>query len=139
MIPDNPEEGVLYLIKSALNAINKYSWDRSQAVKSLALLDGIKLLVSACQESYPYSYQVNTYLTSHLTSLYCQGHTNNAELYGHDQTLIEELERMVSTLLDMVISTLNTAISNSSQTVVDTLTVNLLETLVVFSEIPAKV
>ena len=59
-IPDNPEEGVLFLTKSALNALNKYSWDRSQALKSLALLDGIKLLVSACQESYPYSYQVNT-------------------------------------------------------------------------------
>ena len=58
MIPDNPEEGVLYLTKSALNAINKYSWDRGQPHKSLALMDGIKLLVSACQESYPYSYQV---------------------------------------------------------------------------------
>ena len=65
MIPDNPEEGVLYLTKSALNAINKYSWDRGQPLKSLALLDGIKLLVSACQESYPYSYQVPH--TSHLT------------------------------------------------------------------------
>ena len=70
MIPDNPEEGVLHLTKSALNAINKYSWDRSQALKSLALLDGIKLLVSACQESYPYSYQVLiTSCTSHLSQL----------------------------------------------------------------------
>ena len=46
---------------------------------------------------------------------------------------------MASTLLDMVISPINTAISSSSQTVVDTLTVNLLETLVVFSQLPAKV
>ena len=46
---------------------------------------------------------------------------------------------MASTLLDMVISTINTAISSNSQTVVDTLTVNLLETLVVFSQIPGKV
>ena len=58
MIPDNPEEGVLHLTKSSLNAINKYSWDRSQALKALALLDGMKLLASSCQESYPYSYQV---------------------------------------------------------------------------------
>ena len=71
MIPDNPEEGVLHLTKSALNAINKYSWDRSQALKSLALLDGIKLLVSACQESYPYSYQVShlSPRTSHLMTV----------------------------------------------------------------------
>ena len=72
MIPDNPEEGVLYLTKSALNAINKYSWDRGQPLKSLALLDGIKLLVSACQESYPYSYQVVTslnYQNSHLLNI----------------------------------------------------------------------
>ena len=46
---------------------------------------------------------------------------------------------MASTLLDMVISSINTAISSNSQTVVDTLTVNLLETLVVFSQIPGKV
>ena len=58
VIPDNPEEGVLFLIKSALNAINKYSWDRGQPLKCLALLDGVKLLASACQEIYPYSYQV---------------------------------------------------------------------------------
>ena len=46
---------------------------------------------------------------------------------------------MASTLLDMVISSLNTAISSSSQSVVDSLTVNLLETLIVFSQIPGKV
>ena len=46
---------------------------------------------------------------------------------------------MATTLLDMVISTLNTAISSSNHAVVDTLTVNLLETLVVFSKIPSKV
>ena len=69
VIPDNPEEGALYLIKSALNAINKYSWDRSLALKSLALLDGIKLIVSACQESYPYSYQVVTSLNYHNSHL----------------------------------------------------------------------
>ena len=46
---------------------------------------------------------------------------------------------MASTLLDMVISSPNTAISSSSQSVVDSLTVNLLETMVVFSQIPGKV
>ena len=68
MIPDNPEEGVLHLTKSSLNAINKYSWDRSQALKALALLDGMKLLASSWQESYPYSYQV-TRSTEGLTAL----------------------------------------------------------------------
>ena len=78
MIPDNPGEGVLQLTKSALNAINKYSWDRGQALKSLALLDGIKLLVSACQESYPYSYQVPH--TSHLTTLHLTtSHLTNSQ------------------------------------------------------------
>ena len=46
---------------------------------------------------------------------------------------------MATTLLDMVISSINTAISTNSHAVVDTLTVNLLETLVVFSQIPGKV
>ena len=86
MIPDNPEEGVLHLIKSALNAINKYSWDRGQALKSLALLDGIKLLVSACQESYPYRYQVSLTshnLTSHLTSYKLTSHLTSYNHISH--------------------------------------------------------
>ena len=69
VIPDNPEEGVLFLIKSALNAINKYSWDRGQPLKCLALLDGVKLLASACQETYPYSYQVTPTLRASYTKL----------------------------------------------------------------------
>ena len=64
VIPDNPEEGVLFLIKSVLNAINKYSWDKQKEFKCLALLDGVKLLASACQETYPYGYQVTRQLTS---------------------------------------------------------------------------
>ena len=58
VIPDNPEEGVLFLIKSVLNGINKYSWDKHQGYKPLAILDGVKLLASACQETYPYTYEV---------------------------------------------------------------------------------
>ena len=58
VIPDNPEEGVLFLIKSVLNGINKYSWDKHQGYKPLAILDGVKLLASSCQETYPYTYEV---------------------------------------------------------------------------------
>ena len=59
VVPDNPEEGVLFLIKAALNTVNKYEWDRGLGLRSLALMDGVRLLCAASRESYPYSYQVN--------------------------------------------------------------------------------
>ena len=97
MIPDNPEEGVLYLTKSALNAINKYSWDRGQPLKSLALLDGIKLLVSACQESYPYSYQVPH--TSHLTS-----HTSHLTPHASHLITVRARPTMQSSMVTIRVS-----------------------------------
>ena len=59
VVPDNPEEGVLFLIKAALNTVNKYEWDRGLGLRSLALMDGVRLLCAASRESYPYSYQVS--------------------------------------------------------------------------------
>ena len=61
MIPDNPEEGVLFLIKAALNTVNKYEWDPRLGLRSLAIMDGVRLLCAASRESYPYCYQVRRY------------------------------------------------------------------------------
>ena len=58
IVPDNPEEGVLFIIKSSLNSINKYTWDQQQGFKALALISGIRLLATACQETFPYKYEV---------------------------------------------------------------------------------
>ena len=67
VIPDNPEEGVLFLIKTTLNTINKYSWDRHQDHRSLALLAGVRLLCAATRETYPYSYQVRVQMTREMS------------------------------------------------------------------------
>ena len=63
VVPDNPEEGVLHLIRAALNTINKYEWDRGLGLRSLAIMDGVRLLCAASRESYPYTYQVSRVTT----------------------------------------------------------------------------
>ena len=37
VVPDNPEHGVLFLIKASLNAINKYNWDAGQGYRALEI------------------------------------------------------------------------------------------------------
>ena len=103
VVPDNPEEGVLFLIKAALNTVNKYEWDRGLGLRSLTIMDGVRLLCAASRESYPYSYQVSRsgyQVTS--SQLPAQGGAGNDVLYGHDEALVAELERMAATLVSLV-------------------------------------
>ena len=101
VVPDNPEEGVLFLIRAALNTVNKYEWDRGLGLRSLAIMDGVRLLCAASRESYPYTYQVRSHdvVTCYLL---LQGGAGNDVLYGHDEALVAELEKMAATLLSLV-------------------------------------
>ena len=87
VVPDNPEHGVIYLIRGTMNAINKYPWDKNQPYKALALVDAVKMFSSACQDVYPYGYE-------HLES--------NDVLYGSDQTFIAEICNMTGTMISLV-------------------------------------
>ena len=102
MVPDNPEEGVLFLIKAALNTLNKYEWDRQLGLRSLALMDGVRLLCAASRESYPYCYQVSSAEIMRCHSDLLQGEAGNDVLYGHDEALVTELEKMAATLVSLV-------------------------------------
>ena len=87
LVPDNPEQGVLYLVRGTMNALNKYCWDKNQPYKALALVDAIKMFSTACQEVYPVSYE---------------GLESNDVLYGSDQNFISEICNMTGTMLRLV-------------------------------------
>ena len=87
VVPDNPEHGVIYLIRGTMNAINKYSWEKNQPFKALALIDAIKMFSTACQEIYPYGYE-------NLES--------NDVLYGSDEHFIAEICNMTGTMISLV-------------------------------------
>ena len=92
IVPDNPEHGVLYLVRATLNAINKYPWDKNQPIKTLVLIDAIKMFSTACQEVYPYGYE-------HLES--------NDVLYGLDEKFIAEICSMTGTMVNLVLDHVN--------------------------------
>ena len=87
VVPDNPEHGVIYLIRGTMNAINKYPWDKNQPFKALALIDAIKMFSTACQEVYPYGFE-------NLES--------NDVLYGSDENFIAEISNMTGTMVSLV-------------------------------------
>ena len=87
VVPDNPEHGVLYLIRGTMNTINKYPWDKNQPFKALTLIDAIKMFSTACQEVYPYGFE-------NLES--------NNVLYGSDENFIAEISNMTGTMVSLV-------------------------------------
>lgn len=52
---DNPDQGVLYLLRGLLKAILDYPWQRTTRAKDRVYLNALSLLSSYGQELYLYS------------------------------------------------------------------------------------
>lgn len=55
VVPDNPDQGVLYLLRGLLKAILDYPWQRSTRAKDRVYLNALSLLSSYGQEVYLYN------------------------------------------------------------------------------------
>lgn len=51
---DNPEQGVLYLLRGLLNVINEWSWDPNSDCRAHVYMNVLVMLSASCQESYIY-------------------------------------------------------------------------------------
>ncbi|KAE8740858.1 hypothetical protein FOCC_FOCC013650 [Frankliniella occidentalis] len=89
IVPDSPEQGVLYLTRGLLNVIQNYSWDPQSAGRATVYLYVLDMLSTAAQESYPY----------HIDMV-----DSNDVLYGSDPKFIAELNRMCSVVVEEILS-----------------------------------
>ncbi|KAJ1532194.1 hypothetical protein ONE63_000815 [Megalurothrips usitatus] len=89
IVPDSPEQGVLYLTRGLLNVIQTYSWDQQSTGRSTVYLHVLDMLAAAAQETYPY----------HIDMV-----DSNDVLYGSDPKFITELNRMCSVVVEEVLS-----------------------------------
>ncbi|XP_014223082.1 UPF0505 protein C16orf62 homolog [Trichogramma pretiosum] len=99
VIPDNPDNGVLYLIRGLLNVVQRY-FDDNSTYKSHLYLKVLDLLSISTRDVYPY----------HINKV-----DSNDKLYGSDEKFINEINKISSKVLEELLNHLG-YLSASDQT-----------------------
>uniref|UniRef100_T1JKK3 VPS35 endosomal protein-sorting factor-like n=1 Tax=Strigamia maritima TaxID=126957 RepID=T1JKK3_STRMM len=89
VVPDNPEHGVLYLLRGLLNVLHDYVWDTTNETKVHIYLNVLDFLSALSQESYYY----------HIDKV-----DSNDRLYGSDPKFLSEVNKMIKIVLDEILS-----------------------------------
>ncbi|PSN36151.1 UPF0505 protein [Blattella germanica] len=89
VVPDSPEQGVLYLTRGLLNVLQHYAWEPNSDSRAIIYLHVLDMLSTAAQETYPY----------HIEKV-----DSNDTLYGSDPKFISEINKMCSVLLDEILA-----------------------------------
>ncbi|KAI5736076.1 hypothetical protein M8J77_026343 [Diaphorina citri] len=88
IVPDNPEQSILYLTKALIKVIAMYPWSQDTTCKSDALISVLDMLSVARQDVYPYS----------IKSV-----DNNSILYGNDPEFLSEIDSMCTEVLELIL------------------------------------
>ncbi|KAJ6635685.1 VPS35 endosomal protein sorting factor-like [Pseudolycoriella hygida] len=88
VVPDSPEQGVLYLLRTLLDVIKRYPFDPNSASLSSIYMAIIDMLTTAAQDTYPY----------HIPNV-----VSNDELYGSDSKFIAEIDTLCSQCVDLML------------------------------------
>lgn len=89
IVPDNPEQGVLYLTRALMNVVQHYPWEANSTVQAIIYLKVLDMLSAAAQEYYLY----------HVEKV-----DSNDTLYGSDPKFIAEINKMCTILLEEILS-----------------------------------
>ncbi|CAH1794199.1 unnamed protein product [Owenia fusiformis] len=89
IVPDSPDQGVLYLLRGLLNVIQDYTWDTSSSAKAVVYTNVLNLLAAYSQESY--IYQPN--------KVDC-----NDAMYGSDPKFLNEVNKTAAVVLDVILT-----------------------------------
>ncbi|KAI4892357.1 hypothetical protein NFI96_017422, partial [Prochilodus magdalenae] len=93
VVPDHPEQGVLYLVRGLLNMVQDYTWEDNSDAKVRVYISALPLLAAMSQESYLYTIpKVDS----------------NETLYGGDPKFIAEISKLCETLIGQVLDHLKT-------------------------------
>ncbi|XP_062553842.1 VPS35 endosomal protein sorting factor-like [Armigeres subalbatus] len=109
IVPDNPTQGVLYLLRLLLEVIKKYPFDSNYETLSSIYLHVLDFLSVAAQEVYPY----------HIVNV-----ISNDELYGSDPKFLAEIHTISCEVCDELLQILkqlleSNAIRQQSQLALD--------------------
>ncbi|KAG8432982.1 hypothetical protein GDO86_017303 [Hymenochirus boettgeri] len=88
VVPDHPEQGVLFLVRGLLNVIENYTWEDNSDDKVRIYTCVLHLLAALSQESYLY----------HVEKV-----DSNDSLYGGDTKFLAEINRLCDTLIGQIL------------------------------------
>ncbi|KAK6476164.1 VPS35 endosomal protein sorting factor-like [Huso huso] len=93
VVPDHPEQGVLYLVRGLLNVVQDYTWEDNSDAKVRVYTSALPLLAAMSQESYLY----------HIPRV-----DSNETLYGGDPKFVTEINKLCETLIGQILDHLKT-------------------------------
>ncbi|XP_069590256.1 VPS35 endosomal protein-sorting factor-like isoform X2 [Ranitomeya imitator] len=88
VVPDHPEQGVLFLVRGLLNVIEDYTWEDNSDDKVRIYTSVLHLLAALSQESYLY----------HIDKV-----DSNDNLYGGDTKFLTEINKLCDTLIGQIL------------------------------------
>lgn len=88
IVPDSPDQGVLYLIRLLIDSIKQYPFDSHGNGISTIYLHILDMLSVSSQEIYPY----------HIPNV-----VSNDELYGSDPKFLTEINLICSEIVDQIL------------------------------------
>ncbi|OXB58794.1 hypothetical protein ASZ78_015992 [Callipepla squamata] len=93
VVPDHPEQGVLFLVRGLLNVIQDYTWEDNSDDKVRIYTNVLHLLSAMTQETYIY----------HVDKV-----DSNDTLYGGDSKFLAEISKLCETVIAQILDHLKT-------------------------------
>uniref|UniRef100_A0A8V5H9Z9 VPS35 endosomal protein-sorting factor-like n=1 Tax=Melopsittacus undulatus TaxID=13146 RepID=A0A8V5H9Z9_MELUD len=93
VVPDHPEQGVLFLVRGLLNVIQDYTWEDNSDDKVRIYTNVLHLLSAMTQEVYIY----------HVDKV-----DSNDTLYGGDSKFLAEINKLCETVIAQILDHLKT-------------------------------
>uniref|UniRef100_A0A8B9CGY8 VPS35 endosomal protein-sorting factor-like n=1 Tax=Anser brachyrhynchus TaxID=132585 RepID=A0A8B9CGY8_9AVES len=93
VVPDHPEQGVLFLVRGLLNVIQDYTWEDNSDDKVRIYTNVLHLLSAMTQETYIY----------HVDKV-----DSNDTLYGGDSKFLAEINKLCETVIAQILDHLKT-------------------------------
>lgn len=114
VIPDNPEQGVLYLLTGVINLIQKHFVWESTEIKFNLLCNSLVILGALKQDNYLYHMTdgiISSLIGEILFNLFKQIKVeSNDTLYGSDSKYFREINTLIDSVLQDLVQTLLTTV-----------------------------
>ncbi|XP_052836672.1 VPS35 endosomal protein sorting factor-like isoform X2 [Drosophila gunungcola] len=88
VVPDSPEQGVLYFLRLLLEVVGRHEFKANSTAPSIIYLHSLDMLYVQSLEKFPY---------------HIKGVVSNDDLYGHDPKFLQEVNNMCAQVVDAIL------------------------------------
>ncbi|XP_016960853.1 VPS35 endosomal protein sorting factor-like [Drosophila biarmipes] len=88
VVPDSPEQGVLYFLRLLLEVVGRHEFKPDSAAPSIIYLHSLDMLYVQSLEKFPY---------------HIKGVVSNDDLYGHDPKFLQEVNNLCAQVVDAIL------------------------------------